>query len=64
MKRGEKMTRRTYSVEFKVKVCEDNLNSDMTYEELSGKYEVNMSTLSKWVGIYREHGEAGFEKTA
>jgi len=56
------MTRTPYSVEFKVSVCEDYLNSDMTYEELSGKYEVNMSTLSKWVGIYREHGEAGFEK--
>jgi len=56
------MTRRQYSGEYKVRVCEDYINSDMTYEELSGKYEVNASTLSKWVGIYREHGEAGFEK--
>jgi transposase-like protein len=50
------MTRRYYTVEFKTRVCEDYLNSDMTYEELSGKYEVNPSTLAKWVGIYREYG--------
>jgi transposase-like protein len=56
------MTRRYYNVEFKTRVCEDYLNSDMTYEELSGKYEVNPSTLAKWVGIYREHGAQGFEK--
>jgi transposase-like protein len=56
------MTKRQYSGEFKTRACEEYLNSDMTYEELSGKYEVNVSTLSKWVGIYREHGAAGFEK--
>ncbi len=56
------MTKRKYSGEFKVSICEDYLNSDMSYEEVSGKYEINLSTLSKWVGIYRKHGAVGFEK--
>lgn len=56
------MTRKQYSGEFKEKVCEDYLNSDMTYEEISGKYEIGASTLSKWIGLYREHGTQGFEK--
>ena len=56
------ITKRQYSGEFKERAREDYLNSDKTYEELSGKYEVNVSILSKWVGIYREHGAQGFEK--
>src|SRR6056297_3495354 len=56
------MTKRLYPVEFKVRACEDYLGSEITYEGLSEKYEVNPSTLSKWVRIFREHGEAGFEK--
>jgi len=56
------MTRKQYSGEFKEKVCEDYLSTDMTYEEISGKYEIGASTLSKWIGIYREYGAAGFEK--
>ena len=56
------MTKRLYPVEFKVRACEDYLGSEITYEGLSEKYEVNPSTLSKWVQIFREHGEEGFEK--
>ncbi len=37
------MTKKQYSGEFKVRACEDYINSDMTYEELSGKYEINTS---------------------
>jgi transposase-like protein len=36
IKKGwKKMTRRQYSMEFKVRVCEDYLNNDMTYKEIS-----------------------------
>jgi transposase-like protein len=58
----KEMTKRIYPVEFKVKACEDYLGTEITYEGLSEKYEVNASTLSKWVQIYREQGEEGLEK--
>ena len=56
------MTRKQYDEEFKTRACEEYINSNLTYEELSGKYEVNPSTLSKWVRLYREYGTQGFEK--
>lgn len=56
------MTKRNYSVEFKVRVCEEYLGTEITYEGLSNKYEVNPSTLSKWVQLFREHGEEGLEQ--
>ncbi|MEA1884354.1 MAG: helix-turn-helix domain-containing protein [Thermotogota bacterium] len=56
------MTKRWYPVEFKVRACEDYLGSEITYAGLSEKYEVNPSTLSKWVQNYREQGEEGLEK--
>jgi len=56
------MTKRIYSVEFKVQVCEEYLGTEITYDGLSEKYKVNPSTLSKWVQLFREHGEAGLEQ--
>jgi len=44
----KEMTKRIYPVEFKVKAYEDYLGTEITYEGLSEKYEVNPSTLSKW----------------
>ena len=57
-----KNNRKAYPTEYKAQICEEYLSTNKTLEEMSHEKGVNVSTLSKWIGIYREYGREGFLK--
>jgi transposase len=51
-----------YEEKFKRTIVQKYLTGIGGYKALGAKYEVASSTVSKWVGYYRERGDAGLRK--
>ena len=49
-----------YTKEFKQDAVELSLSSDKTREQIANNLDVSVSTLTRWVREYREHGEKAF----
>jgi len=55
------MQKKAYNLEFIIKLCEEYLESDVSYRELQEKYGVHPTTLVRWTKLYREQGKEAFE---
>lgn len=59
----EKSTKKyCYTAEFKIEVVETMLHEQLSYNEVSKRYNINgHDTVKKWEKIYLEKGIKGFE---
>jgi len=57
------MTKRNYSLQFKIKVCEEYIGTEITFRDITEKYEVHQSTISRWFQLFREYGEEGLQES-
>ena len=53
-----------YSDDYKKKICEEYLNTNITQLELSLKYGVSCSSISKWLAPYRRDDKKKFVRLA
>jgi transposase len=51
-----------YNEEFRLRVVQAYLSGDGGYKTLAAKYGINHSMLQRWVGAYRQYGDAGLRK--
>ena len=51
-----------YNEEFRQRVVQAYLSGDGGYKTLAAKYGINHSMLQRWVGAYRQYGDAGLRK--
>lgn len=52
----------SYDETFKRAVIQDYLSGARGFKALASRYEVNPATIQRWVGRYRQHGEAWFSQ--
>src|SRR6056297_1854086 len=55
------MKKTGYSKEFKLKICKEFEETDVSYRELQEAYGCHPTTMVKWTKLYREYGEDAFE---
>ena len=49
-----------FSYEDKLKICKQHIDNHISEATLSRKYNINRSTLQKWINLYKTHGEEYF----
>lgn len=47
----------SYDINLKLKVCEEYLNTNISYGKLANKYNVNKSTVVSWIRRYKANNE-------
>ena len=55
------MKKTGYSKEFKLKICKEFEETDVSYRELQEAYGCHPTTMVKWTKLYREYGDDAFE---
>ena len=58
-----KRSRRKFSASFKVKVALESIKEEFTLQELSVKYEIHSSQITKWKREFLSNASAAFEQT-
>ena len=53
----------SHSPEFKARVSQEYLSGGGSYVSLARKYQIGAKTIEKWVGAYRIHDIAAFNRT-
>ena len=56
-------TNKKYTVEYKMQIVKEYLETDLGYRLLSQKHGINATQIKDWVKIYRAHGEEGLIKS-
>ena len=56
-------TNKKYTVEYKIQIVKEYLETDLGYRLLSQKHGINATQIKDWVKIYRAHGEEGLIKS-
>ena len=51
-----------FSYEDKLKICKQHIDNHISEATLSRKYNINRSTLQKWINLYKTHGKNIFEE--
>ena len=55
-------SRKVFDPDFKEMVAKDYLETECSLREICAKHDLNLTSVSRWVQIYREHGKEGFLK--
>ena len=58
-KKGKRKYRKRYSGKLRCEIDEKIENGDMTFSEAIREYDLNDSTLCRWLRIYRSEGKSG-----
>ena len=58
-----KRSRRKFSANFKAKVALESIKEEFTLQELSVKYEIHSSQITKWKREFLSNASAAFEQT-
>jgi len=55
------MRKKKYDKAFKVMICKEYGETDVSYRELQEEYGCHPTSMVKWIKQYREYGEDAFE---